>query len=133
MNIAQNTHLIKEEAYRLGFEFVGIARAEKMDEEARRLEQWLNKGMHGKMQYMENHFEKRIDPTKLVEGAKSVISVLLNYFPAEGHEQPADAPKISTYAWGKDYHKVIKNKLYRLLEFIQEKVGEVNAKGVNQV
>ena len=127
MNTAQYTHLIKEEAYRLGFEFIGISRAEKMEEEARRLEQWLNKGMHGKMQYMENHFEKRIDPTKLVEGARSVISLMYNYHSDEKATDPA-APKISQYAYGQDYHFIIKEKLRNLLTFIQEQIGEVSGR-----
>jgi len=127
MNIAQNTHLIKEEAYRLGFEFIGIARAEKMEEEARRLEQWLNKGMHGKMQYMENHFDKRVDPTKLVEGAKSVISLMYNYHTDQKADDPA-APKISQYAYGQDYHFIIKDKLRSLLGFIEDKIGEVHGR-----
>ena len=78
MNISQRTKIIKDEAYRMGFEYIGVSKAERMDEEAKRLETWLNQGMHGKMQYMENHFEKRIDPTKLVEDSKSVITLLLS-------------------------------------------------------
>lgn len=122
------TKEIKEKAYSLGFDLVGISKAGFLEKEAKDLEKWLAEGRHGTMKWMENHFDKRVDPRLLVEGAKSVISVLLNYFPSEAHQQPEGAPKISTYAWGKDYHKVIKNKLYRLLEFIQEKVGEVNAR-----
>lgn len=119
---------IKQKAYDLGFDLVGIAKAGFLEPEARHLEQWLNEGRHGTMQWMENHFDKRVDPRKLVEGAKSVISVLHNYFPDPAHSQPEGAPKISTYAWGEDYHKVIKQKLYRLLEYIQEHAGEVNAR-----
>ncbi|MEM7038200.1 MAG: tRNA epoxyqueuosine(34) reductase QueG, partial [Bacteroidota bacterium] len=112
----------------MGFDLVGVAKAGFLETEARHLEQWLKEGRHGTMQWMENHFDKRVDPRLLVDGAKSVISVLLNYFPPEHYTQPADAPKISTYAWGADYHKVIKHKLYRVLEMIHEDVGEVNAR-----
>ena len=98
-----------------------------MDEEAIRLEAWLNKGMHGQMSYMENHFEKRIDPSKLVEGAKSVISLLYNYY-TEKKQADSAAPKISKYAYGQDYHFVIKRKLKSLIQFIQENIGEVNGR-----
>lgn len=117
------TNQIINRAYELGFDLVGVAKAEFMEEEARDLEQWLKEGRHGKMGYMENYFDKRTDPRLLVDGAKSVISVLHNYFPGKDVSQPEGAPKISRYAWGKDYHKVLKSKLYRLLEFIQEEVS----------
>lgn len=97
-----------------------------MDEEARRLEQWLNQGFHGEMQYMENHFEKRIDPTKLVPGAKSVIVLMHNYFQQE--KQKKDAPKIARYAYGEDYHFVLKRKLKDLIYFIEENIGEINGR-----
>ena len=97
-----------------------------MEEEAPRLEAWLKKGMHGEMSYMENHFDKRLDPTKLVEGSKSVISLLLNYYPEE--IQSVDSYKISKYAYGMDYHFVIKDKLKALLHFIQEEIGEVHGR-----
>ena len=119
------SEMIKARAGELEFDLVGVSKAEFLEEEAHNLEEWLNRGYHGKMQWMENHFEKRVDPRLLVPGAKSVISVLHNYFPSPDHSQPEDAPKISTYAWGPDYHKILKYKLYRLVEFIQEKVGEV--------
>jgi epoxyqueuosine reductase len=123
------SHQIKAKGRDLGFDLVGIAQAGFMEEEARDLEQWLQAGRQGKMSWMENYFDKRVDPRKLVEGAKSVISVIHNYFPQEGDGQPEGAPKISSYAWGKDYHKVLKNKLYRLFEFIQEEVGsELNGR-----
>ena len=118
---------IRQEAYRLGFEFVGIAKAEQMEEEARRLEAWLNQGAHGSMGYMANHFDKRIDPRKLVDGAKSVISLTYNYFTDEKQQDP-DAPKISKYAYGKDYHYVVKDKLKELLHFITTEIGEVNGR-----
>ncbi len=121
--LQKNTELIKTEAKRLGFLSCGISKAEFLEEEAPRLEKWLNQNMHGEMQYMENHFDKRLDPTKLVEGSKSVISLLLNYFPSE--EQNSDSFKISKYAYGTDYHFVIKDKLKTLLHFIQEEIGEV--------
>ena len=124
---AKYTELIKAEAYRLGFDFVGIAKAVKLEEEAERLEQWLNQGMHGQMGYMENHFEKRIDPRKLVPGAKSVITFLYNYYTEDSQTDPS-APKISKYAYGKDYHYVIKDKLKSLLQFIQKEIGEVNGR-----
>lgn len=125
--IEQHTAFIKAETARLGFDYCGIARAEQLDDDARRLEKWLNKGMQGTMHYMENHFDKRIDPRKLVDGARSVITLLLNYFPEQ--QQPAEAPKISKYAYGKDYHKVIRSKLKTLLLSIHEHIGEVNGRG----
>jgi epoxyqueuosine reductase len=105
----------------------GISKAQFLEEEAPRLEKWLSNNMHGKMHYMENHFDKRLDPTKLVEGSKSVISLLLNYYPSE-EQKDKTAPKISKYAYGIDYHFVIKNKLKQLLEFIQQEIGEVNGR-----
>ncbi|MCB0571972.1 MAG: tRNA epoxyqueuosine(34) reductase QueG [Phaeodactylibacter sp.] len=121
------THLIKEEAYRLGFSFVGIAKAEKMDEEARRLEAWLNQGMHGQMGYLANHFDKRTDPTQLVPGARSVVSLMYNYY-TEKQQRDAEAPRISRYAYGEDYHFVVKRKLKSLLHFIREKAGAVEGR-----
>ena len=111
----------------LGFDFCGIAKVQKLDDDAHRLEQWLNKGMHGSMKYMENYFELRVDPQRLVPGARSVITLLINYFPSE--KQNKNSPKISTYAYGKDYHDVIKNKLQNLLRILREKIGEVNGRG----
>ncbi|MEM7659537.1 MAG: tRNA epoxyqueuosine(34) reductase QueG [Bacteroidota bacterium] len=117
------TQQIKAEGARLGFDLVGIAKAEKLEQEARELEQWLAEGRHGQMGYMENYFDKRVDPRKLVEGAQSVISVIHNYFPAAEHRQASGTPKVSRYAWGADYHKVLKQKLYTLFQRIQEWVG----------
>ena len=125
-NLQRNTALIKAEAQRLGFMSCGISRAGFLEEEAPRLEQWLQEGRHGKMQYMENHFDKRLDPTKLVEGSKSVISLLLNYYPEK--IQGPDTFKISKYAYGTDYHFVIKDKLKQLMEFIREEIGEVDGR-----
>lgn len=123
----KHTQLIKTEAKRLGFLSCGISKAQFLEEEAPRLEKWLNNNMHGEMKYMENHFDKRLDPTKLVEGSKSVISLLLNYYPSET-QQDKSAPKISKYAYGNDYHFVIKEKLQQLLEFIKEEIGEVEGR-----
>ena len=111
----------------LGFEHCGIAKAQKLDDDAARLEQWLNKGMHGSMTYMENHFDLRIDPSKLVHGAKSVITLIKNYFPSK--QQNKDAPKISKYAFGKDYHEVIREKLVELIGLMKENIGQVNGRG----
>lgn len=122
-----NTIKIKQQAEQLGFDFCGIAKAVKLEEDAKRLENWLNKSFNGSMQYMENHFDLRIDPSKLVPGAKSVITLLLNYFPSS--QQNTDAPKISKYAFGNDYHEVIRNKLKLLLQYIKENIGEVNGRG----
>lgn len=122
-----NTNLIKTEAKRLGFLSCGISKAGFLEEEAPRLEKWLNGNRHGEMRYMENHFDKRLDPTKLVEGSKSVISLLLNYYNPQ-KQQDETAPKISQYAYGTDYHFVIKDKLKLLLQFIQEEIGEVNGR-----
>ncbi|WP_448607670.1 tRNA epoxyqueuosine(34) reductase QueG [Paenimyroides ceti] len=118
--------MIKKEAQRLGFLSCGISEATFLEEEAPRLEKWLNNNMHGKMQYMENHFDKRLDPRLLVDGAKSVISLTLNYFPSE--LQREGSYKISKYAYGSDYHSVIKEKLRHLFEFINEEIGEINGR-----
>jgi epoxyqueuosine reductase len=127
MNIPEHTLLIKKEAQRLGFDFCGISKADFLEEEAPRLERWLKNGMHGKMHYMENYFDKRLDPGKLVDGAKSVVSLLLNYY-TEKKQEDSTAPKISMYAFGKDYHYVIKKKLKELLNFIHQNIGEVNGR-----
>ena len=122
-----NAKQLREKAYALGFEFVGISKAEELTDEARKLEEWLNKGYHGQMAYMGNHFEKRIDPRKLVDGAKSVISLMYNYHNPE-KQKDVDAPKISQYAYGKDYHQVLKKKLKILLDQISAEVGAVNGR-----
>lgn len=118
--------LVKQIAKECGFEFCGISKADQLQDEARHLEQWLNKNMHGQMGYMANHFDKRIDPRQLVPGAKSVISLLLNYYPEI--KQRADAPKISMYAYGDDYHTVIKNKLFEMLERMRASMGEIGGR-----
>lgn len=121
------TQKIKTEARRLGFLSCGISKAEFLENEAPRLEKWLNDQNHGEMHYMEGHFDKRLDPTKLVEGSKSVISLILNYYNPEKQKDNL-APKLSQYAYGMDYHFVIKDKLRLLLQFIQEEIGEVNGR-----
>jgi epoxyqueuosine reductase len=126
-SLTGNTLLIKQEASRLGFDSCGIAMATQLDEDAVRLEQWLSKGNQGGMQYMERYFDLRIDPRKLVPGAKSVITLLLNYYPAQ--QQQPDAPKIAKYAYGTDYHHVIKDKLNQLIDFIKTNIGDVNGRG----
>lgn len=124
---AKITQQVKQTAQRLGFSYCGIAKAGPLDDDARRLEQWLNKGMHGNMQYMERYFDLRVDPSKLVPGAKSVITLLLNYFPAE--QQKEDAPKISKYAYGNDYHETIREKLNEFLASIKETAGDIHGRG----
>ncbi len=126
-NKAKYTALIKTEAKRLGFLSCGISKAAFLEEEAPRLETWLNKNMNGEMRYMENHFDKRLDPTKLVEDSKSVISLLLNYYPSETQNDQT-APKISKYAYGTDYHFVIKDKLKTLLHTLQDKIGAIKGR-----
>ncbi len=111
----------------MGFDYCGIAKALPLDEDARRLEQWLNKDMNGTMQYMENHFDLRIDPGKLVPGARSVITLLKNYYPSE--QQQHDVPKISKYAFGKDYHDVIRKKLNELIHLTKDEIGEIHGRG----
>ena len=127
MNKAVNSEFIKHTASELGFDFCGIAKAIQLDDDARRLEQWLNNGMNGSMEYMQNHFDLRINPTLLVPGAKSVITLLLNYFPAQ--EQEIDSPKIAKYAYGNDYHDVIRLKLNEFFFRIKEKIGAINGRG----
>ncbi len=121
------TILIKRLAADMGFNFCGIAKATKLDGDAQRLETWLNKGMHGNMHYMERYFDLRVDPSRLVPGAKSVITLLLNYFPAE--KQHEDSLKISKYAYGKDYHEVIRGKLNTLIDQMKITVGEIHGRG----
>ena len=121
------TILIKRLAADMGFNFCGIAKATKLDDDAERLETWLNKGMHGNMHYMERYFDLRVDPSRLVPGAKSVITLLLNYFPAE--KQHEDSLKISKYAYGKDYHEVIRGKLNTLIDQMKITVGEIHGRG----
>jgi len=122
-NKEKYTQFIKAESNRLGFLSCGISKAGFLEDDAPRLENWLNQNRHGEMKYMENHFDKRLNPTLLVDGAKSVISLLLNYYPSEFQNE--DSYKISKYAYGQDYHFVIKEKLKELLHCIQTEIGEV--------
>lgn len=125
--LTSDTIFIKSTAASVGFSYCGIARAKKLDDDAKRLESWLNTGKHGTMKYMENYFDLRIDPSRLVPGARSVITLLLNYFPLE--EQRRDAPQVSKYAYGKDYHEVIRDKLKVFLQMIKENIGDVHGRG----
>jgi epoxyqueuosine reductase len=127
ITLQQHTAFIKKTAAGLGFEHCGIARAEKLDDDARRLEQWLGKGMQGSMHYMEKYFDMRVDPQQLVPGARSVITLLKNYFPSR--QQETGVPKISKYAFGKDYHEVIRKKLNELIGIVKEKVGDIHGRG----
>ncbi|MDB4051964.1 tRNA epoxyqueuosine(34) reductase QueG [Flavobacteriales bacterium] len=122
----KHTTLIKQKAHELGFMFCGVSKAEFLEEEAPRLEKWLESNMHGNMNYMENNFDKRLDPTLLVDGAKSVVSLALNYFPEK--TQIDDTFKLSKYAYGEDYHFIIKWKLKELMKFIQAEIGEVGGR-----
>ncbi len=126
-NTTQHTNLIKQWANQLGFSHCGIAQAQPLYDDAKRLEKWLNKNMHGNMHYMANHFDLRVDPTKLVPGAKSVVTLLHNYYPEE--KQISDAVKISKYAYGQDYHTVIKNKLHQFLALAGQQIGAINGRG----
>jgi epoxyqueuosine reductase len=126
-NQATITRLFKEEAYRLGFSGIAIAKAQFMDEEAKKLDVWLNKNYHGEMSYMENHFDLRIDPTKLVPGSKSVVCLMYNYH-TTSKQADVEAPKISNYALGRDYHKVVRKKLNALFDFLKSNVGTVDGR-----
>ena len=123
----KHKRLIKSEAHRLGFDYFGVSKAEFLEEDAPRLENYLQKNHHGKMNYMENHFDKRLDPRLLVDDAKSVVSFMINYFPEK--TQNENSPKIAKYAYGQDYHLVIRQKLNQLLEFINREIGEVSGRG----
>ena len=131
MNIFQQQHItqkIKAKAQELGFLYCGVSEATFLEEEAPRLERWLKANHQGEMRYMENHFDKRLDPRLLVDDAKSVVSLLYNYFPEERLPEGAEDLKISKYAYGTDYHFVIKDKLKTLMDYIQEEVGEVGGR-----
>lgn len=124
---SKNTQIIKSLAKRLGFMYCGISKADFLEEEAVHLEKWLKSGNHGKMTYMENHFDKRLDPRLLVDDAKSVVSLLFNYYSPKEQSDP-EAPKISKYAYGEDYHFIIKDKLKSFMEEIHKEIGEVNGR-----
>ena len=123
--IDQHTQLVKRLALQNGFDYCGIAKAQPLNEDARRLEKWLQQGMHGSMKYMENYFDLRVDPTKLVPGAKSVITLLKNYYPSQSNT----ASQISKYAYGKDYHDVIKASLRQIIQQLQEELGQFQGRG----
>ena len=127
LNIDNRTSLIKEKALDLGFSFCGISKADFLNDEAKNLENWLSQSYNCKMDYMNNHFDKRLDPRLLVDDAKSAVSLLLNYYPAEIQNSDTEV-KISKYAYGEDYHYVIKDKLKELFEFIQSEIGEVGGR-----
>jgi epoxyqueuosine reductase len=126
VNSAENSRLIKRLSQELGFDSCGIARAVRLDEDARRLEKWLQQDFHGSMGYMANYFEQRVDPSRLVPGAKSVITLIKNYYP--GEELKGDL-KISKYAYGQDYHTVIKQKLKEMINRLQDQIGEFSGRG----
>lgn len=127
-NGEQLTRELKSEARRLGFAACGAAEATRLDEESRRLEEWLLNGRHASMSWMANHFEKRVDPRRLVDGAKSVVSVLHNYYQPVEHEEGERVGKISRYAWGDDYHQVMKEKLFALYNWLDERVGGISGR-----
>lgn len=127
MNYEANTKFIKKAAWDLGFDYCGVAKATYLDDDAKRLESWLNNSFHGSMKYMENYFDLRVDPSKLVPGAKSVITLLQNYYPA-AHTKESTI-NISKYAWGKDYHKVIKEKLKEFMFRVNESIGAIHGRG----
>ncbi|MEQ8680378.1 MAG: tRNA epoxyqueuosine(34) reductase QueG [Cyclobacteriaceae bacterium] len=122
----QHTYLVKQIASQLGFSYCGISEASFLEEEAPKLEEWLNRKYQGKMSYLENHFDKRLDPRKLVPGAKSVISLIYNYFPEK--DLASDGYKIAKYAYGKDYHFVIKDKLKTFFEELKNQIGEIDGR-----
>jgi epoxyqueuosine reductase len=126
-DLRQHNSYIKSIANQLGFSFCGISKAEFLEEEAPRLEEWLRRNYQGKMSYLENHFDKRLDPTLLVPGAKSVISLIYNYYPKKNLAE-RDQFKIAKYAYGEDYHFVVKEKLKEFVSTIKEKIGEVDGR-----
>lgn len=124
----KHARIIKSTATRLGFDFCGIAKAVFLAEEAPRLEDWLNRNYHGKMGYLANHFDKRLDPTLLVEGAKTVVSLIYNYYPQTQLPHENSDLKLAKYAYGEDYHDVIREKLNEFLEVLREEIGEINGR-----
>lgn len=124
----KHAQVLKSTAKRLGFDFCGIAKAEFLESEAPRLEEWLNRNYQGKMAYLANHFDKRLDPTKLVEGAKTVVSLIYNYYPEKQLPHQSEDIKLAKYAYGADYHDVIRAKLTEFLEVLREEVGEINGR-----
>jgi epoxyqueuosine reductase len=124
----KHASILKSTAKRLGFDFCGIAKAEFLEEEAPRLEEWLNRNYNGKMGYLANHFDKRLDPTKLVEGSKTVVSLIYNYYPEKQLPHQTSDIKLAKYAYGEDYHDVIRAKLTEFLEVLREEIGEINGR-----
>lgn len=127
VNIYSNTAFIKQLAESMGFDYCGIAKAQELTEDAKRLEQWIQKGYHGDMEYMARNFDLRIDPRKLVPGAKSVICFIKNYYPDQA--QTDGLPKIAKYAWGNDYHEVIRNQLHEFLDQLRKQIGPIEGRG----
>lgn len=125
MKPSEASHVVKQTASQMGFDFCGISRAEFLEQEAPRLERWLKEGKQGQMAYMENYFDKRLDPRLLVDGAKSVISLLYNYYPAE---EKTSSPKLSKYAYGEDYHVVIREKLNAFLDLLKTQIGDIHGR-----
>jgi len=128
LQASEKARFIKQQALELGFSFCGISKAAFLEEEAPRLEAWLKKSMHGEMSYMENHFDMRLDPRLLVPGAQSVVSLLFNYYPDSSNTIKDGALKVSKYAWGEDYHYVVKDRLKLLLQRLREHVGQVDGR-----
>lgn len=130
MNLIQRTQRIREEALRLGFDACGFSKAQRLEQEERRLEEWLNQGRLGQMSWMENYFDKRVDPTKLVPGAQSVVSVVGSYFHPDHqrHMEKEMSPQIAKYAQGRDYHKVYKKKLKKLFRFAEDLIGNIEGR-----
>ncbi|TFV95572.1 tRNA epoxyqueuosine(34) reductase QueG [Algoriphagus kandeliae] len=124
----QHNAILKKIARQLGFDFCGIAKAEFLEEEAPRLEEWLNRNYQGQMSYLANHFDKRLDPTKLVPGAKTVVSLIYNYYPEKKLPENSESIKLAKYAYGEDYHLVIKEKLKTFLEMLREQIGEIDGR-----
>ena len=124
--VQKHSNLVKNIASELGFDYCGISKAQRLENDEKQLESWLSKGYHGSMQWMENHFDKRVDPTKLVPGAKSIISLLFNYYPEQSYDD--SKIKISKYAYGGDYHYVIKDKMKTFMRQISEQIGEVDGR-----
>ncbi len=131
MSQTTNTDFVKSLSKQFGFDYCGIAEAKELTEDARRLEQWLSNGYHGDMQYMENNFDLRVDPRKLVPGAKSVITFLKNYYPSPQNQAIHEKSnlKIAKYAWGEDYHEVIREKLHQILALMQKQMGAFIGRG----
>lgn len=125
----RHASIIKSTAKRLGFDFCGIAKAEFLEEEAPRLEEWLSRNYNGEMGYLANHFDKRLDPTKLVEGAKTVVSMVYNYYPEKKLPESSEDIKLAKYAYGEDYHFVIREKLNDFLKILREEIGEIDGRG----